>query len=124
MQISGLTSGVIRQAYGYAELLRLYGHSVSFLDHKTNIRDYDFALVFQHSYDVVPLLTRVKQKNPRIKIIFAPIFDPSSLLLLRRLSYHIPFENLKLTFSPRAMKLACDLSHLFLFALSGSIKQF
>lgn len=110
MAISGPTSGVVRQMNSYKRALELAGFSVAYIDASKSISDFTHALIFQHSPGVVLTIRRIRQKQPKIKIAFLPIFDPHKTSgVFKKILYRVPVELLAHLSSPRAMRLACDL---------------
>ena len=109
MIISGLTSGVTRQALGYKSALELAGINAEFISFRNNINEYSHALLIQHTPEIKLLIERIRTKNPKIKLAYLPIYDPDKpTSLLKKILYTIPTEKIAFINSPRLMRWACD----------------
>lgn len=111
MQISGSTSGVIRQAISYRNALLDNKIDCQMINIYTGVYEYSHLLIFQHTPEIELLIRRIKFKNSKAKIIYLPIHDPErKTSIIKKLFYRLPFEKARLIFSPRSLRIGCDKS--------------
>lgn len=110
--VSGMSNGILKQAYLWAEGLRSLGQEVDFLGVQPDgtmprMRDYDLVHFFQNGFWL-----RGFQGGPEggQKWVFSPILDSTSSPLLYGALALLPLEQRLLSFGPSLLRSFCMLT--------------